>query len=105
MGEASKKVAKAVNQGSSGTRVALGNYGISKGTEGAVGLCSRGVSLIPKEIGRHRGKKSDRFQPEGTAQALTHSPLMINTPTPTPPITPAKFIKNITEEKLYTPEI
>lgn len=43
---------------------------------------SRGVSLIPKEIGRHRGKKSDRFQPEGTAQALTHSPLMINIPPP-----------------------
>lgn len=55
-GEASKQVARAANQGSSGTRVALGNYGISEGTEGAVGLCSRGVSLIPGEIGRHRGK-------------------------------------------------
>lgn len=56
VGEASKQVAEAVNQGSLGTCVVPSNYGISKGTEGAVGLCARGVSLIPKEIGRHRGK-------------------------------------------------
>lgn len=61
VGEASKQVAKAVNQGSSGTHVAPSNYGISKGTEGAVGLCSRGVSLIPREIGRHRGKNQTGF--------------------------------------------
>lgn len=61
VGKASKQVARAAHPGSSGTRVAPGNYGISEGTQGAVGLCSRGVSLIPKEIGRHRGKNQTGF--------------------------------------------
>lgn len=36
--------------------------------------------LDSKRDWQAQGEKSDRFQPEGTAQALTHSPLMINIP-------------------------
>lgn len=49
---------------------------------GCRGVVLKRRLLDSKRDWQAQGEKSDRFQPEGTAQALTHSPLMINT---TPP--------------------
>lgn len=72
VGKASKEVARAAHPGPPGTRVAPANSSISGGTQGAVGLCSRGVSLIPKEIGRHRGKNQT-----GSSLKVPHRPSLI----------------------------
>lgn len=47
---------------------------------GCRGVVLKRRLLDSKRDWQAQGEKSDRFQPEGTAQALTHSPLMINIP-------------------------
>lgn len=49
---------------------------------GCRGVVLKRRLLDSKRDWQAQGEKSDRFQPEGTAQALTHSPLMINIPPP-----------------------